>query len=257
MSEDLRTKLISELSSKFPEELVQDLITSYEKVLAEFRKAAWDETLWKAGKFVENVFRLLYYVVHSKVLDQVPSMNDLKREFVNLLSDKYQDSIRILIPRISTAMIYDPRSKKGAVHVKPIDPDYLDATLAVSACDWVLAEILRVYHTQETEEIQQIIRSILMRKVPFVEKHGKESFVTIPLGSAEDEVLLLLLDSRDGMDRKSIGASLKNVYTQGRVTQALQELVKRKRFAVLRSDGKYVITGPGESHISAVISKST
>jgi hypothetical protein len=57
--DDLRTQLVAELSSKLPRELVEDLITSYEKVLVEFRKAAWDETLWETGKFVENVFRLL------------------------------------------------------------------------------------------------------------------------------------------------------------------------------------------------------
>ncbi len=255
MPDELRTKLVTELSSKFPAQLVEDLIASYEKVLIEYRKAAWDETLWKAGKFVENVFRLLYFVLHSQVLEQVPNMNDLKKELEQAPASQLQDSIRILIPRIATAMIYDPRSKKGAVHVKPIDPDYLDATLAVSACDWVLAEILRMYHTQETEELMQIIRTILMRKVPFVEKHGGQSFVTVPLGNAEDEVLVLLLDNKDGMNRKSIGKSLESTYTVGRPTQALKELIK-KRYVVLRPDDKnYVITGPGESYISGVLSK--
>ena len=78
MSEDLRTRLINELSSKFPQQLVEDLIGGYENVLVEFRKAAWNETLWKAGKFVERVFILLFYVVHSKTLDEVTSVNDLK-----------------------------------------------------------------------------------------------------------------------------------------------------------------------------------
>jgi len=253
---DLRAKLVSELSSKFPSELVEDLIGSYEKVLAEYRKAAWDETLWKAGKFVENVFRLLYFIIHSQVLNQVPSMNDLKTELQKSPSTTFDDSVRILIPRIATAMIYDPRSKKGAVHVKPIDPDYLDATLSVSACDWVLAELLRIYHTKDPEEIQHIIQSILVRKVPFVEKHGGQSYVTVPLKNAGDEVLMLLLDNKDGMDRTSIGKSLENNYSPGRVTQALDELMdKGKRYIILRPDNKYVITGPGESYISGALSK--
>jgi hypothetical protein len=256
MPDELRTKLTTELYSKFPPELVEDLIGSYEKVLVEYRKAAWDETLWKAGKFVENVFRLLYFIVHSKVLHEVPSMNDLKTELEKSSSATFDDSVRILIPRISTAMIYDPRSKKGAVHVKPIDPDYLDATLAVSACDWVLAELLRVYNTKDPEEIQHIIQSILVRKVPFVEKHGGQSYVTVPLNNAGDEVLMLLLDNRDGMDRRTIGKSLENNYTPGRVTQALDELMdKNKRYIILRPDKKYAITGPGESYISGVLSK--
>jgi len=89
MSEDLRTQLVSELSSKLPPELVEDLIGSYDKVLIEFRKAAWDETLSKAGKFVENVFRLLYFIIYSKVLAEVPSMNELKVSYPpTCVSDK-------------------------------------------------------------------------------------------------------------------------------------------------------------------------
>ena len=257
MSDSLQTQLVSELSSKLPSELVEDLIGSYDKVLTQFRKAAWDETLSKAGKFVENVFRLLYFIVHSKVLAEVPNMNELKEELHKSASTEFSDSIRILIPRIATA-IHDLRSKKGAVHVKPVDPDYLDATLAVSACDWVLAQLLSIYHAKKPEEMQHIIKSVLFRKVPFVEKHGGQSFVTMPLKNAEDEVLLLLLDNKNGMDRKSIGESLGNNYTPSRVTHALQALMgKDKRYIIRRRDKKYVITGPGESYISQEISKIT
>jgi hypothetical protein len=256
METDFRDIIISELSTELAPSLVSELIESYEKILIEFRKAAWDETLWKAGKFVENVFRLLDNLVHSRVLDQVPNMNELKKELESLPSSKFQDSIRILIPRIATAMIYDPRSKKGAVHVKPMNPDFLDATLTVAASDWILAEFLRLYHSSDTERIQQIIKSILVRKIPFVEKHGGVSFVTHPMKNAEDEILLLLLDAQDGMDRKAVGISLGNTYTPGRVTQAIDELLK-KRYIIKRLDGQHVISGPGETHISEELSKFT
>src|SRR5260370_15344701 len=249
-----RDIIVTELSGELAPSLVSELIESYQKVLAEFRKAAWDETLWKAGKFVENVFRVLDNLVHSRILEEVPNMNKLKQELEGLPSSKFQDSIRILIPRIATAMIYDPRSKKGAVHVKPINPDFLDATLTVAASDWILAEFLRLYHSSETEKIQQLIRSILVRKIPFVEKHGGVSFVTRPMKNAEDEILLLLLDAQNGMDRKSIGASLGNTYTPGRVTQAIDELLK-KRYIIKRPDQQHVISGPGETHISEELSK--
>ncbi len=179
-------------------------------------------------------------------------MATTKRELEQLPDERAPESVRVLIPRIASAMIYDPRSKKGAIHVKPIDPNYMDATLAVSGCDWVLAEFLRTYHVRESEELQGVIGSLVMRKVPYVERHGDRSFVTVHLG-AEDEILLLLLDSSQGVGRSSIGKSLGNTYTQGRITQALQALVK-KRFAV-KTSGGYAITGPGEAHISEVISR--
>lgn len=252
MKDNLRTQLVNELSTKFPGGLVEDLISSYEKVLIEYRKGAWDETLWKAGKFVENAFRLLHYVVHSIVLEQVPSVTNLKEELEKSPSSRFSESVRILIPRIATALIYDPRSKKGAVHVKAVNPDYLDATLVVSACDWIVAELIRTYNTDDTERIQQIVKSIVARKIPFVEKYGEERFVTVPLG-LEDEILLLLLDS-GGMERTSIGKSLLSYYAPPRITEALASLIK-KRFVVLCANGNYVATGPGESAISKVLSK--
>ncbi len=115
---------------------------------------------------------------------------------------------------------------------------------------------LQTFHTRDSEEIQNAIKSILVRKVPFVERHGGESFVTVLLKNAQDEILVLLLDAKDGLDRKSIGHSLAKYYSPGRITQALQQLEKQ-RFTVLRSDRKYVITGPGESFISGIISEMT
>ena len=143
MSNSFRELIISELSSKLPPELVKDLISSYDTTLTEFRKGAWAETLWKAGKFAENVFRVLYFIVYSRVIAEVPQMNDLREKLEELPREKFSESVRILIPRITSSMIYDPRSKRGAVHVKPVDPDYLDSTLAVSAANWVLAELLQ------------------------------------------------------------------------------------------------------------------
>jgi len=252
MSNSLRELIISELSSRLPVELIRDLIGSYESTLTEFRKGSWAETLWKAGKFAENVFRVLYFIVHSKVISEVPRMSDLRDELEDLPSQKFSESIRILIPRITSAMIYDPRSKRDAVHVKPVDPDFLDSTLAVSAADWILAELLRTYHVADTQELRNAIASIITRKVPFVERHGDASFVTVHLG-AEDEILLLLWDMGAGTNRATIGRSMGKVYTQARITQSLQSLLK-KRF-IVKIDSLYEITGPGESHISQISSK--
>jgi len=251
MSNSFRELIISELSSKLPPELVKDLISSYDTTLTEFRKGAWAETLWKAGKFAENVFRVLYFIVYSRVIAEVPQMNDLREKLEELHREKFSESVRILIPRITSSMIYDPRSKRGAVHVKPVDPDYLDSTLAVSAANWVLAELLQTYHAGDSSEVRNVIESIITRKVPFVEKHGNSSFVTVHLG-AEDEILMLLLDRRTGMDRVTIGRSMSNVYTPGRITQSLQSLVKKR--LIVKVDNLYVMTAPGESRISQVIS---
>lgn len=250
--ESLRNEIRSNLSSQFPIKLVEDLLQSYEEVLVSFRKGAWSETLWKAGKFVENVFRVLYFAAHKRVIDQVQSVDEMRKEFEKL-PEEFPESVRILIPRIAYSMIYSPRSKKGAVHVKPVNPDFMDATLTASACQWILAELLRNYHRNQTGRLKELIQSIVNKTIPFVEEFDGQPFVTIKLKSAVDEILLLLLHNKEGMNRKAIGVSLRPHYSKSRISHALNEIVKQRLGVV--ANGKYYITSTGEVHISKVLSK--
>jgi hypothetical protein len=50
-------------------------------------------------------------------------------------------------------MIYDVRSKRGAVHVKEIDPRYIDVELSAMAASWILAEFIRLYHSDDEASV--------------------------------------------------------------------------------------------------------
>jgi len=245
-------ELVNELSSRFPKKLLEDFLASYQKVLIEFRKGSWEGTLLNAGKYVEHLFRLLSYIVHSKVVSEIARLKDVKDEVERLPEDKAPESVRVLIPRIALAMIYDPRSKKGAVHVKSVSPDYIDAILSMTACDWILAELIRVYHPEDGRPAETIVNSIVARKMPFIEEHQGKPFVTVHL-TCEDETLLLLMNAKDGLSRREIAESLENTYSQPSISIALRALLT-KRFVVYPQD-KYRITGPGETRITGVLSK--
>ncbi len=92
----------------------------------------------------------------------------------------------------------------------------------------------------------------MQRKVPFIEIHQGRIYVTKPI-DCQSEILLILLNSPDGMSRKEIGVTLGSYYTQGRITQSLQELEKERH--ILTSEEKYVISGPGEERITIQLSK--
>jgi len=250
--ENLRDALIVELSKKIPLELVNDLISSFERILTEYRKGRWEETLWKAGKFAENTFRILAFLLAGKIEKEAPNFREIKEKLEKVPSKKLPESIRILIPRITSALIYDPRSKKSAVHVKEINPDYMDANLVISACSWILAEFVRLFHTSESSKIIKIINELMQRKVPFIEVHEGKMFITKPI-DCKNEILLLLLNAPRGLNRKEIGGTLSRYYTQARITQSLQEL-ENQRY-ILKINSNYVLSGTGEEQISNVLSK--
>lgn len=250
--ETLKETMIEELSKKIPLELVEELISSYERILIEFRKGRWEETLWKAGKFAENTFRILAFLLTGKIEKEAPSFHEVKEKLEKTSSEYLPESIRILIPRATSSLIYDPRSKRAAVHVKEINPDYMDANLVISACSWILAEFVRLYHTSDSQKIVEIINELMQRKAPFIETHEGKVFVTKPI-DCQSEILLLLLNSPNGISRKEIGSVLGKYYTQGRITQSLQELEK-ERF-ILKPSDKYIISGTGEERINRILSK--
>jgi len=252
--ETLKESVLQELSKKIPSELVEDLISSYERILIEYRKGRWEETLWKAGKFAENTFRILVFLLTGKIEKEAPSFYETKEKLEKTSSKQLSESIRILIPRIASSLIYDPRSKRSAVHVKEINPDYIDANLVTSACSWILAEFVRLYHTSDPKKIVEIMNELVQRKVPFIETHEGKVFVTKPI-DCQSEILLLLLNSPNGISRREIGSILGKYYTQGRITQSLQELEKERH--ILKTNDRYVISGTGEERISGVLSKLT
>jgi len=250
--ETLSDTVVKELSKKIPSELVDDLISSYERILIEYRKGCWEETLWKAGKFTENIFRILNFLLNGNVEKEARSFKEIKEKLEKTPSEQLPESIRILVPRIASSLIYDPRSKRATVHVKEINPDYLDANLVASACGWILAEFVRLYHTSDSQKIIEIMNELVQRKVPFIETHEGRTYVTKPI-DCQCEILLLLLNSPNGTSRREIGSILGRCYTQGRITQSLQELERERH--ILRIKEKYVISGPGEERITTVLGK--
>jgi hypothetical protein len=247
---EFKTKVIEELSKTFPPLLANDLLSSYQLVITEYRKGHWDETLWKAGKFCENAFRLLGFLLNGQIEKEVGSIRDIREKIEKVPADKLPESIRILVPRIASALIYDPRSKKGAVHVKEINPDYLDASLVVTGCSWVLAEFIRTFHTADSAEIGAIVNGLMQRKVPFIEFHEGKPYITKPL-ECRNEVLLLLLSYSEGLSRGELGIYLGEHYSAGRITQAIDELGKKRH--VLNVNEKYVISGTGEEEITKLL----
>ena len=109
----------------------------------------------------------------------------------NLPKDRYPDSIRLHIPRILKT-IYDIRSKRGVTHISEINPNLMDATFVVSACDWILAEFIRLYYTDDPDNAQKIINTIVERKVPIIEEFEGDLKVLKPELSVADKILLTL-----------------------------------------------------------------
>ncbi|GAB5504839.1 MAG: hypothetical protein Rhirs2KO_00020 [Rhizobiaceae bacterium] len=108
------------------------------------------------------------------------------------------EAIRVVMPR-ALVFIYTIRNKRGIGHVGgDVDANRIDAMTIARSCDWVICELIRVFHRLSLEEAQDIVDGLSIRTMPDVwEVAGKRRVLRNDL-SAKQKVLLLSHQSTDG-----------------------------------------------------------
>jgi hypothetical protein len=237
----VRALVLASMQRGFDPAVATDLVAAHDKMLGEFRKGDAEATLNAAGKFVEHALRAIEHVRTGTTPGEIKSVAATVKAIE--ADGKLPETLRVLVPRIASAMLFDVRSKRGAAHVKEISPRYIDAALAVQAASWVLAEFVRLYHVADETAVAEAMAALMAGNVPLIEKIGDEIVVTTPL-HPETEVLLMVASSEpDGIDRKGLGLSVKQ--SPVAVTRALQKLEAARHIHKLKS-GAFRVTGPGE-----------
>ena len=171
----MRAQMIGDLSSEIDPTIVNDLVEAYEELVSEHRAGNLEIALAKAGRFVENTLRAIEYIRTSVCLKEIKSVLTTVRKIEN--DSALPESLRLLIPRVVYGMMYGLRSKRDAVHVKEIDPRHIDAFLCVSAASWVMAELLRLYHSSDEADVTHCMLALSRTSIPYIESINGETFV--------------------------------------------------------------------------------
>ncbi|WP_456397555.1 hypothetical protein [Desulfurobacterium sp.] len=181
------------LSKSINASLLNKQLEIYRKIKESFWLGKDEECMEKVGKFVEITIRTLEYITSGRYtsIESDLKVSETLKKFENLPKQDFPESIRILIPRVLYSL-YTFRSKRGGAHIKEVNPNHIDATYVVSACDWIMAELIRLYHTNEEKEIQKIINSIVDRNVPILEEFGGDLKILDPSFSVPDKILIIL-----------------------------------------------------------------
>lgn len=102
------------------------------------------------------------------------------------------ESLRVVVPR-ALVFIYTMRSKRGIGHIGgDVDANTIDIATMVRTADWIICELIRVYHTLSLEEAQDLVDGISVRQLPDIwEVNGKKR-VLRPGLTAKQQTLFLL-----------------------------------------------------------------
>ncbi|MGO4316340.1 hypothetical protein AB4Z23_10440 [Agrobacterium sp. MCAB5] len=92
--------------------------------------------------------------------------------------------------------LYEIRNNRNVGHVgADVDPNHMDASVVFSMCQWIMAELIRVFHAISTEEASAVVEGLIERPVPILWKVGDRVRILAPAMSAKDKMMAFLYGS--------------------------------------------------------------
>jgi len=191
----LLASALARVNEKFRTRIIREYLSLKERARRSQFNSDYDSSGISSGKFCETVFRFLEFELKSGAFTPFKDhINNLPKELNGLeLLPKTSgnESLRVLIPRALT-FIYTIRNKRGIGHVGgDVEANFVDISTIVKTADWVIIELIRIYHLLPLEDAQAIVETLSTRSIPEVwEINGKRRILKKGL-DFRDKVLLL------------------------------------------------------------------
>lgn len=228
-------------------------MAEYRSIVQNYSEHRWSPSELSGGRFCETVYTILdgyavgvYASIPRKPRDFVGACRRLES------NTNVPRSFQILIPRALPAL-YEVRNNRGVGHVGgDVDPNHMDATLVISICNWVMAELVRVFHEISTEEAQILVDGLAERRIPLVWTTQGMKRVLDPKLSLKDQALLLMGSSPDKVATSSLLLWLD--YKDRSYFLKLLRKMHSERLIELSSDDAYVeLLPPGSKYVSGLV----
>jgi len=188
----------AEVLAGLPSGLREELIACHNTIRRNYVEQRWEPAELNGGKLAEVVYTILSGALSGSFpasASKPPNMLSACRQLEQFPPDASRvgdRSLRILIPRL-LPVLYEIRNNRGVGHVGgDVDPNHADAEAVVAMANWVLAELIRVFHEVGLAEAQEAVEVIVSRVHPLVWSVGEAKRVLNPKIAAKYKVLLLL-----------------------------------------------------------------
>jgi len=170
------------------------IIKEYMNIKRRFRKGDYDSSGLSCGKFCEENLRFLQHVltgIHTGFSEEIKNFQGELLKLEKVDKTRGNDSLRIIIPR-ALAFLYTLRNKRNIGHSGgDVEANEIDSLTIGRISDWIICELIRIFHNKSLEEAQQIVDLISSRNIPIIwEVNGKKRVLLKNL-SAKEKVMLL------------------------------------------------------------------
>jgi len=178
--------------SVIPDGLRSPLIRTFKEIVTNYRERRWEPSELNGGKFCECVFSVLDGYLRGQYQDAPSKPKNFVGACKNLELLTGGRSERIQIPRM-LVVLYEIRNNRGVGHVGgDVDSNAMDASVVLNISKWIMAELVRIFHTVSTEEATTIVDHLIERTIPIVWDTGLVKRVLACKLPMKDQMLLLL-----------------------------------------------------------------
>jgi len=255
----LNSQIINDLKKKYPDEIVDALISSFNQIYENFIVEKFEPSELNGGKFTEAVVRILEFETnHGKYTPlggKISNMKDLLDGFALVPKDQSIESFRVTIPRVLFG-IYDIRNKRGVGHLGgDVNPNYQDCSYIVGVASWVMCELFRIIFSCSLSEAQSLVDSLINHPTKLIVNIDDVKRVLNPDLKLADQVLLVLY--HENPSKYTVDELIKciepndNNYFRNKIIGKLH----KKRFIERNEYGECLILRPGISYVEKNIKK--
>jgi hypothetical protein len=229
-----------------PQGLRQELLTEYDKITRNYRENRWEAAELDGGRLCEVVYTILDGHLKGNQFalraSKPQKFEEACRQLGQTPKTAGSDSARITIPRVLIGL-YDLRNRRGVGHVGgDVSANHMDATFVLHTAQWVMAELVRLFHNVTIAEATAVVDALVDRTVPILWKVDDVTRILDPSINLADGTLLLLYSQAQGLHETELATSLE----QDRLTnyRRVLERLHRQRLIEYNTTSRRIIISP-------------
>ncbi len=239
--------------SAIPLGLRKPLIAEYQSIVQNFLEHRWLPSELSGGRFSEIVYTILDGHAKSAYPSSPKKPGNFKDACTKLENNSgVPRSFQILIPRVLPAL-YEIRNNRSVGHVGgDVDPNHMDSAAVLAMCNWVMCELVRVYHSLPTTDAQKVVDLLADMRIPVIWSDGNVKRVLQPTLKLPQQLLLLISTSVPDVSAQEL-MDWTEYENKQHFMKTLRALHKKRWIEFTESTERAKILPPGTKEVERLV----
>lgn len=236
--------------SAIPNGLRDPLLEEHRLIVQNYLERKWLPSELSGGRFCEIVYTILdgygsgsFATSPSKPRNFVQACRNLENNAT------VPRSFQILIPRLLPPL-YEVRNNRGVGHVGgDVNPNYMDSGLVLNMANWIMAELVRVFHSIDITDAQIVVDNLVERRVPIIWQIGNIKRVLDPSLKLPDQILLLIASCSSDVETAQLIEWL-DYSNQTYFKKILRDFHGKRMVELSDNDSRVQMLPPGAKYVA-------